>query len=141
MMSEESTTPDLVELVRRSSQPANRRDWDAALAFWGPDPVWDMSPMGMGVHQGSAAIRRFFEDWVAAYEEFQLEAKEIVDLGNGVTLGVFQQDARLAGSDARVQIRYTSVGVWDDGLLIRATNYGDIDEARAAAERLAEERE
>ncbi len=71
--------------------------------------------MGMGVHEGSAAIRRFFEDWVAAYEEFQLEAKEIFDLGNGVTLGVFQQDARLAGSNARVQIRYTSVGVWDDG--------------------------
>ncbi len=139
-MSEESTAPDLVELVRRSSQPANRRDWDAALAFWGADPVWDMSPMGMGMHEGAAAIRRFFEDWVAPYEEFQLEAKEIVDLGNGVTLGVFQQDARLAGSDARVQIRYTSVGVWDDGLLIRATNYGDFHDARAAAERLAEER-
>jgi len=139
-MPEESTTPDLVDLVRRSCEPANRRDWDAALAFWGPDPVWDMSPMGMGVHHGPAAIRRFFEDWVAAYDEFQLEATEIVDLGNGVTLGVFQQDARLAGSDARVQIRYTSVGVWDDGLLIAATNYGNIDDARAAAERLAEER-
>jgi len=139
-VAEESTTPDLVELVRRSSEPANRRDWDAALAFWGPDPVWDMSPMGMGVHEGSVAIRKFFEDWVAVYEEFQLEAKDIVDLGNGVTLGVFQQDARLAGSNARVQIRYTSVGVWDDGLLIRATNYSHIDEARAAAERLANER-
>ncbi len=139
-MSEESTTPDLAALARRSSEPANRRDWDAALAFWGPNPVWDMSPMGMGVHEGSAAIRRFFEDWVAPYEEFQLEAKEIVDLGNGITLGVFQQDARLVGSNARVQIRYTSIGVWDEGLLSRATNYGDIDQARAAAERLAGER-
>jgi hypothetical protein len=30
--------------------------------------------------------------------------------------------------------------VWEDGLIVRVTNYTDIDEARAAAERLAEER-
>jgi hypothetical protein len=32
------------------------------------------------------------------------------------------------------------VGVWVDGLIERTTNYTDIDEARADAERLAEER-
>jgi hypothetical protein len=30
--------------------------------------------------------------------------------------------------------------VWEDGKIVRMTNYRDIDEARAAAERLAEER-
>jgi hypothetical protein len=29
---------------------------------------------------------------------------------------------------------------WSDGLIVRNTTYPDIDEARAAAERLAEER-
>jgi hypothetical protein len=32
------------------------------------------------------------------------------------------------------------VVTWIDGLIERTTNYFDIDEARAAAERLAEER-
>ena len=139
-MADEGAGPDLTELVRRSIQPANRRDWDAAMAFWGSDPVWDMSPMGMGVHEGAAAIRGFFKDWVAAYDEFEVEAEEILDLGNGVTFAVFVQRGRPNGSSGEVTIRYAAVGVWAGALLRRATNYGDIDEARAAAERLAQER-
>jgi hypothetical protein len=38
-----------------------------------------------------------------------------------------------------VQLRY-SVGVWEDSKLVRMTNYSDVDEGRAAAEPLAEER-
>ena len=35
---------------------------------------------------------------------------------------------------------FAAVGIWVDGKNVRTTNYTDIDEARAAAERLAEER-
>ena len=40
------------------------------------------------------------------------------------------------------RVRSASVGAWVDGLIVRVTIYPetDIDEARAAAERLAEER-
>jgi hypothetical protein len=41
---------------------------------------------------------------------------------------------------ADVRLRYAVVGVWVEGLVVRLTNYGNIDEGRAAAERLAEER-
>ena len=37
-MSEESTTPDLVELARRASEAANSRDVDALMAFYAPMP-------------------------------------------------------------------------------------------------------
>jgi hypothetical protein len=30
--------------------------------------------------------------------------------------------------------------MWEDGKIVRTTNYSDVDEGRAAAERLAEER-
>jgi hypothetical protein len=140
-MPEESTTPDLVELARRSFQPGMRRDWGAAMAFWGPACVWDMSPMGMGVHEGPAAIRGFFEDWLAAYDEFEMEAEEVLTFGNEITFIVFRQDARLSGSHARVQFRHATVSAWAEGLIVRATNYPDIDEGRAAAEHLAAERE
>jgi hypothetical protein len=33
-MSEESATPDLVELTRRSFEAGNRRDLDAAMSFY-----------------------------------------------------------------------------------------------------------
>ena len=140
MAAEESTTPDLVELVRRNVQAGSDRDLDAALALYAPDAVWDMSPFGMGTFEGIGAIRGFMEDWLAAYEEYAMEAEEIVDLGNGVSFAVILQEGRLVGSSGEVQLTYASTGVWVNGVMKRVTNYGDIDEARAAAERLAEER-
>jgi ketosteroid isomerase-like protein len=81
VMSEQSTTPDLVELQNRHTEAGGRRDLDAITAFYAPDAVWDMSPMGMGTFEGQAAARAFFEDWFASYEEYELEAEEILDLG------------------------------------------------------------
>jgi hypothetical protein len=46
----------------------------------------------------------------------------------------------LAGSSREIEARYAAVNVWVDGLIESVTNYADIDQARAAAERLAHER-
>jgi ketosteroid isomerase-like protein len=139
-MSEESTTLDLVERQRRLTEAAGGRDLDALIAFYAPDAVYDMSPVGMGTFEGQAAVRKFVEDWFASYEEFGLEAEETLDLGNGVGFRVLSQTGRPVGSSGEVRLRYATVSVWEDGKLARITNYGDIDEARAVAERLAAER-
>ncbi len=139
-MAEESTTPDLVELARLSFEPAKSRNFDEMMAFWAADPVWDLSPMGLGVYRGTAAIRGFFEDWIGSYELFEVELEECLDLGKGVVLNVILQRASLAGSSGEVTIRYASIAVWDATLIVSVTNYPDIDEARAAAERLVKER-
>jgi ketosteroid isomerase-like protein len=139
-MQEESTTPDLVELQNRHTDAGSRRDLDAMTAFYAPDAVYDMSPMGMGIFEGQAAARGFMEDWFASYEQYELEAEEILDLGNGVGLRILIKKGRPVGSSGEVQLRYAAVGVWEGGKIMRMTNYSDIDEARAAAERLAHER-
>jgi ketosteroid isomerase-like protein len=141
-MSEESTTPDLVALTRQLYDPANldRRDFDAMLAFSGPDAVWDMSLWGLGTFEGPGAIRGFFEDWIGAYEEFAIELEEILDLGAGVVFVVLRQNARPVGSDSHVELRNAAVFVWCEGVILRTTIYPHIDDARAAAERLAGER-
>jgi hypothetical protein len=91
-MSEESTTLGLVELMRRSLEPVNSRDFDAMMSLFAPDAVWDMSPMGMGTFEGLAAVRGFLEDWIGAYDDYAVEAEEILDLGNGVTFAVNQPE-------------------------------------------------
>jgi len=139
-MSKESTTPDLVELGRRSNEAANRREFGALMSFFAADAVWDMSPMGIGVFRGSEAVRGFIEDWIGAYEEYKVWDEEWVDLGGGVTFAVLLQRGRPRGSTVEVTRRFGLVNVWDEGLTVLVTNYPDIDEARAAAERLAEER-
>jgi ketosteroid isomerase-like protein len=137
---EESTRPDLVELNRAFIEAANRRDVDAFMSFWGPDPVSFTSGAGLGTFEGIAAVRGFFEDWISSYEEFEMVAEEIVDLGNGVTYAILRQRGRPVGSSGEVRLRFASVGFSVNGLYVRVKAYPDIDEARAAAERLAEER-
>jgi ketosteroid isomerase-like protein len=138
-MSEESTTPDLVALMRRWFEAANRRDVDSAGSFYAPDAVYVSVGMGASF-EGVAAIREFLGDFVGAYDEFGVEVEEILALGNGVTLAVVNQKGRPHSSSGEVQMRYASVAIWVEGMIERFTSYTDIDEARADAERLAEER-
>jgi hypothetical protein len=48
-MSEEYPTSDPMELQKRLTDAANRRDLDAMMAFYAPDGVYDRSRTGMGV--------------------------------------------------------------------------------------------
>ena len=137
-MSEESTTPDLFELLRRADEAAERRDWDAVMSIFAPDAVWDIRELG--VFEGRAAIRGFLEDWFAAYEDHHIEAEEILDLGNGVTFSVIVHNARLLGGRGEVRVRQAQIGVWARGTAVRVTNGTNVEKARAAAERLAESR-
>jgi ketosteroid isomerase-like protein len=139
-MIEESTTPNLEEVFRRANAAVGRRDFDAALAMYTPDAVWDASATGVGVFDGPEAIRGFFEDWFLAYEGFEQVIEEFHDLGNGTTLVVLVQRARLKASRASVELRYAMVVIWSDGFILRVMSYTDIDEARTAAERLPQER-
>jgi hypothetical protein len=66
--------------------------------------------------------------------------EEVRDLGNGVTFGVVRQQGRLVGGSGHAHLRHAAVHVWVDGVIARGITGPDIDEVRAAAERLAEER-
>jgi ketosteroid isomerase-like protein len=54
-MSEESTTPDLVERVQRIVAAMNARDFDAAMSFYAPDAVLDAEDAG--IHEGRPSTR------------------------------------------------------------------------------------
>jgi ketosteroid isomerase-like protein len=139
-MAEESTTPDLVALTRQLFDAASSGDVDALMQFYAPDAVWETTLVTL---DGSAAIRERLEEWLGAFDELELELEEILDLGNGVTLTVVNQRARPAGSSSSggyMQRQEALIGVWEQGMVTHATTYLDIDEAHAAAERLAEER-
>jgi len=139
-MPKESTTPGLVELFLRSVEAFNRRDLDAVMSFYSPDVVWDASIREIGTFEGAAALRGLWEEWQALYEELTVEVKEIADLGNGVTFAAIHQNARPVGIQGHVEMRDAQVHLWEKGLIVHATVYLDPAEARATAERLAEER-
>jgi uncharacterized protein (TIGR02246 family) len=136
--SEEPTTADPVELVGRAFEAANRRDLDAAAGSFADDATFDGRALG-DHFQGRAAIRNFLEDWFGTYEELELRLEEVCDLGNGIVFAVVVQDGRPAGSAGHLRQREGWVIVWVRGLIARLT-ISEVDEARAAAERLAQER-
>src|SRR5439155_26713477 len=98
LMPEESTTPDLVEMTRRAYESFSRRDVDAVMRYYDRDVVFDLSPAGLGSYEGQAAVRGFFEDWLDAYDEFDFELEQILDLGNGVVFAAGRENARHAHS-------------------------------------------
>ena len=139
-MSHESTTPDLAELAGRQLDAANRHDLDAFMSVFAPDAVYDASRDGLGVYEGPAAIRGLIGGWWDAFDDLRLTPEEVLNLGNGVLFAAIRHDARPVGSTAHVSTQQAYVFVIVAGLVARTTVYRDIAEARAAAERLAEER-
>jgi uncharacterized protein (TIGR02246 family) len=138
VMSEESTTPDLVELMGRAFEAANRRDLDAVASSFAEDATFDGRAVG-DHFEGRAAILSLLEDWFATYEELEFGLEEVRDLGNGVVFAVVVQNGRPAGSAGHLRQREGWVFVWVRGLIARLTT-SEVDEAHAAAERLAQER-
>lgn len=136
-MPEESATPDLNELFRQNIEAVNRGDLDAYLNSYAPDAVFQT---GVGRFEGRHAIRGYLEDLWGSYDELVFALEELHDLGNGVAFLALSATGRLRGTSAEVHLRYAMVVAHVDGALARVTDYVSIDEARAAAGRLAEER-
>jgi ketosteroid isomerase-like protein len=136
-MSQESTTPDLVELARFTFEAANRRDFDAILGIYAPNAVW-LGTVDDAV--GVAAIRDLWVSYYSAFEELRLIVDEVVDFSNGVVLAAHRHVGRLVGGLALSE-RRVFVYKFVDGRIVQVNDFADIDEARAAAERLAESRE
>ena len=139
-MTEESTTRDLVGLARQTYEAVSRGDFDAAMSFFAPDVVYDLSEAGLGTYEGEEAVRGFFEDWHRSWEERHFEEEELLDLGHGVVLSVVRERGRLVGGDGRVEQRIAQLATYVNGKIQSLKDYRDIDEGRAAAERLAQER-
>jgi ketosteroid isomerase-like protein len=139
-MSEESHPPSAVDGARGFCDSVERHDFGAALSFFGPDPVWDMSALGMGAFAGRSQIRDLLEDWSRAYDEWDSTFDEFLDLGAGIVFAVVTERGRLVGSRRHVYFRLAVVAEFAMRMIVRVSTYADIDEARAVAEGLAEER-
>jgi ketosteroid isomerase-like protein len=138
-MAEKGANPDLAELTRQSGDALSRGDFDALMSFYAPNAVLDATRLG-ATFAGLTAIRGFFEEWAGAYEEYSAQFEEFVDFGNGVLLFVASHSGRLQGSAGQVRSREPVVVAYEDDRIGWVGVYTDIDEARAVAERLAQER-
>ncbi len=139
-MSEESTTPDVVERMRALFEDLAQRDWDALLChYYSPTACWDATPTLGTTFDGHDAMRGLWQDWSDSYEDLAFDLQELVDFRNGVVLAVVLGHGHPIGSTGYAESREAWVYEWADGMVVRVRTYRDVDAARADAERLAEE--
>ena len=139
-MSRQNVATDRLTALRKHFEAFTCGDFDEAMGIYSPDAVWDSSPLGTGVFAGRQAIRGFYEDWSAAYEDSVVEIEEFRDLGSGVVYSVLLQTGRVRGSSGVLQMRYVVAAIWTNVLVKQAMVFTDVHAGRAAAERLAQER-
>jgi hypothetical protein len=138
-MPDESTAPDPVALTRALGEAG----LDESMGFLGPNVVYDASPCGLETVEGQEAVRAAWEAWQTNYADYEEEIEEIVDLGNGVVFAITRARGRLKGaqSSTGIESRMGLVIRWMDDKVACMTLYSDTNEARAAAERVALQRE
>jgi ketosteroid isomerase-like protein len=139
-MDDESRTPDLVRLARQGYEAMSRGDVDGVMSVFASDAVLDMSAAGLGTFEGAEAIKRFVEDWRRNYAaDYRYDEQELLDLGHGVLLSVVRESGRLLGGNGRIEERAAHLMTWANGKIEWYKHYPDPDEARVAAERLAQQ--
>jgi ketosteroid isomerase-like protein len=137
-VSEESTTPDPVGLVRRQVKALNRGDHDGVMRDVAEDVVLEGRALG-DFFEGRAAVRGFLDDWFRLYGELAFELEEVSHLGGGVVFAVVVQEGRLLDTDGHIHQREGWIYLCVGGAIASLT-VSDVDAGRAAAERLARER-
>jgi ketosteroid isomerase-like protein len=125
-----------VELVGSAFENvlAGRSEWGAELLD--RDVVWDASefeeiPDIGGVHRGPEAVRKFWRDWLSAWETVQFDY-ELVEAGDHVVALI---DQRMRGRSTGIEVpfgKYAHVYTFKEGLIVRWKAYRDDSEALKA---------
>jgi ketosteroid isomerase-like protein len=109
-----------VDKTRDYIEAYNRRDFDAAMAFFDPQVEWVLpahQSSDSGVGKGH--IRRFWDGLDETMDELRLDAQEYVDGGERVAVRL-RYFGRGKGSGVEVETEmYHQVTTFRDGMMVR----------------------
>jgi ketosteroid isomerase-like protein len=124
-----------VEIVRRTIEAWDRRDMEAAFALYDPEIVWDNSALpapSVGTYEGHAGVRRFFREWMDAFETQHFHPQTFIDAGDRIVVG-YRLSGRGKASGAEVGMSRWSVHTVRNGLVTRIEIFETKGEALEAA--------
>jgi len=100
------------------------------------DFVWSMSNFRgwpeQQTYEGAEEVRGFLEDWVGAWDDWELEVDELLDAGDKV-VALVRQHGRSKAVGMRVEMSFAQVWTLRDGKQTRMDMYSDREEALEAA--------
>ena len=100
------------------------------------DFVWDMSTFGdwpeQQAYEGIEGARQFLDDWVGAWEDWELEVEELHDAGDSV-VAILRQRGRAKATGLPVDMHFAQLWRLRDGKQVRMEMYASPEEALRAA--------
>src|SRR3954447_24403457 len=123
-----------IEALRGVYEAVSRGDWDAALQDVWPDfelRTPDQIPIA-GTYRGREAIRGFFAELWAAFDEVSVEPGTFLKLDDRIVASPLLQ-LRPSDSGARVEMRITHLWTMRDGRAARCEVFLNREQALEAA--------
>lgn len=124
-----------VEVVRAMWAAYAQGDFEASLEPYAEETVWDDTryrPDG-AVHLGRGAVVEVARTWRGAWDDYEVEAEDVLDAGGDTVAVVLRETGRGKGGGIEMTNRWGVVTTVRDGRIAHTTVYRDPDEALAAA--------
>jgi hypothetical protein len=124
---------DTVAQLRESYEALNRRDIDGTMAVLDEDAIWEEHSElpEAGSYHGRGTIRRFLEQFLDSWDEFEQQIEEVHAEEDCVLLFI-RLTASGRGSGIDVESRYAHLWTMRGGRGVRVDAYYDRETALAA---------
>jgi ketosteroid isomerase-like protein len=126
-MSEQNT-----ELVRAYLDAFATGGVDAIVGFWDPEINWRAAEGALddvGEMHGTAAVRRYVQEWVDLFDDFRVVPEEIRDVGDGRVISVQRISGRAKISGVATEFRFAAVVMIRDAKIVGGREYVTLEEA------------
>jgi uncharacterized protein len=123
-----------IETLRAIYDAISRGDWDAAFRDAGPDFEFtppEQNPIA-GTYRGSEAVRGFFAELWAAFDQVTVEPGPFLEADDSVVVSLLMR-LRPSDSGAKVEMRITHLWTMRDGRPVRCRVFLAREEALEAA--------
>jgi ketosteroid isomerase-like protein len=128
----------LARTITRAYAAANRRDFELVLTGNDPRsyeyrPSAEYLPPDMDTtYYGHDGYRRFWRQWLDAFEDIRWDPEEVIDFG-AKALVTTRQSGHGSGSGVAVSQAVFQVFTFRDGLVVRQEDFSDRSKALEAA--------
>jgi ketosteroid isomerase-like protein len=125
-----------VDVVLESFEAFARRGLDAMVPYWDPDIDWraiEGAPDDAGEIRGTAAMRRYYGEWVEMFDDITNVPAAVLDLGDGRVLSEHHVTGRAKRGGGAMELDYAVIQTVRDGKIVHGREYATPEEARAAA--------
>ena len=124
-----------VETVGAMWAAYGRGDYEVSLGAYAEDTVWDDTryrPDG-AVHLGRDALVSVVRTWRAAWEDYGIEAEEVLDAGDDRVAVVLRETGKGTSGGVELTNRWGVVATLRDGKIVHTMVYRTPEEALEAA--------